>query len=341
MRFLLFSGLALLICSVDSLVAQEPAEQPPRHNSPWPDLGSGKNDAQKNFSLALGPELQRGVDAKEMLRQRRLLDSALDGLKQQRKGTVDTYVLSVALDSDAVFSREARGAANVLSRRYNAAGRTITLAGPDGRDTTNMLPRGSISAMTIALTRIAEAMDTSEDVLVLYVTTHGAPQGLAYHYGDTGFGILSPKRLRNVLKNVGIERRILIISACYSGVFVPQLAGPDTAILTASTFNRTSFGCQPDNDWTFFGDALLNRAMRKPSSLQAATAEATQMITGWEKTLGVANSLPQTSFGGSVSNWLPALEAKMPKGATQPAGKLTDINALRQKFQAASPPAGR
>lgn len=316
-------------------------QQPPRHNSPWPDLGTGQNDAQKKFSLEFGPELQRGVDAKEMLRQRRLLDAALDGLKPQRKGAVDTFVLSVALDSDAVFSRESREAAKVLSRRYNAAGRTVVLAGPNGRDSKNTLPRGSISAMTIALTRIAEAMDTSEDVLVLYTTTHGSPQGLAYQYGSTGFGILSPKRLRNVLKSVGIERRILIISACYSGVFVPHLAGPDTAILTASTFNRTSFGCQPDNDWTFFGDALLNRAMRKSNSLDVVTAEATQMITGWETTLGMANSLPQASFGQSVNNWLPALEAKTPKAQTKPTGKLTDINALRQKFEALKKPAGR
>jgi hypothetical protein len=178
-------------------------------------------------------------------------------------------------------------------------------------------------------------------VLVLYTTTHGSPQGLAYQYGSTGYGILSPKRLRSVLKSVGIERRILIISACYSGVFVPHLAGPDTAILTASTFNRTSFGCQPDKDWTFFGDALLNRAMRKSNSLQETANEATQMITGWEKDLGMANSLPQASFGQAVSTWLPALEAQTPKSATAPTGKLTDVTALREKFEALKKRAGR
>ena len=313
------------------------AEQPPRHTSPWPGLGTGQNDAQKTRSLAFGPELQRGIDAKEMLRQRRLLDGALDALKPQRSGQVDAYVLTVALDSDAVFARESREAAKVLSRRYSAAGRTITLAGPDGRSANN-LPSGSITALTIAITRIAELMDTDEDVLVLYTTSHGTPQGLAYHYGDTGYGVLSPQRLGNVLRSVGIERRILIISACYSGVFVPQLAGPNTAVLTASTTNRTSFGCEPDNDWTFFGDALINRALRKPNSLQDATAEAKQMITGWETSLGVLNSLPQTLFGPAVSDWLPGIEAKMPKRATSPTGKMTDIEGLRAKFEALKQP---
>ncbi|MXO90451.1 C13 family peptidase [Pontixanthobacter aquaemixtae] len=320
--------------------AGEP-QQPPRHTASWPGLGSGNNPTQRRRSLELAPELHRGVDAKEMLRQRRLLDGALDSLTPQRAGEVDVYVLSVALDSDAVFSRETREAANVLSRRYNAAGRTVTLAGPNGREATNRLPRGSITAMTIAIARIAELMDTDEDVLVLYTTTHGAPQGLAYHYGNTGYGILSPKRLHNILQSVGIDRRILIISACYSGVFVPELSGPDTAVVTASTFNRTSFGCEADNDWTFFGDALINRALRKPHSLEAAAKEAKQMITGWETALGVQNSLPQTSIGPAVSEWLPQLEANIPKGATAPTGKLTEVNELRKKFEARQRPSQR
>ena len=39
-------------------------------------------------------------------------------------------------------------------------------------------------------------MDNREDVLVLYTTSHGMDLGLAYHYGDTGYGILSPARLK-------------------------------------------------------------------------------------------------------------------------------------------------
>ena len=331
-------ALMLGVAGASGLQAQTAAQpqQPPRQTSAWPGLGSGATDAQKQLSLEFGPELQRGVDAKEMLRQRRLLDDALNGLKPHRKGKVDAFVLSVALNSDAVFSREAREAANVLSRRYNAAGRTVTLAGPNGRDATNTLPRGSITAMTIALARMAEAMDPAEDVLVLYATTHGTPEGLAYHYGNTGYGVLSPKRLRDILTNLGIERRLLIISACYSGVFVPHVAGPDSAVLTASTFNRTSFGCTPDNDWTFFGDALINRALRKPNSLEAATSEATQMIAAWETTLGVPQSLPQVSFGANVAQWLPVLEADVPKRATKPTGRLTDVTRLKAPI-----PAGR
>jgi hypothetical protein len=101
----------------------------------------------------LGPELQRGQSARDMLSERRRLDRALDSLQRQRPGTIDAYVVAVALDSDPVFGREAREAGQVLSRRYGAAGRSITLAGPDGRGAG--LPRGSLSSLTIALARIA------------------------------------------------------------------------------------------------------------------------------------------------------------------------------------------
>lgn len=296
-----------------------PSAQPPPHTQPWPSLASGENQQEIAASIELGPELERGVPVREMLHQQERLNASLSSLKPHRRGVVDAYVLSIALDSDPVFAREAREAGLVLSKRYGAEGRTITLAGPDGRR--DDLPRGSLRALKLALAQISALMDGDEDVLVLYTTSHGIPQGLAYHYGDTGYGILSPKGLREVLADLGIERRILILSACYSGVFVPELASTDTAILTASANNRTSFGCSAENDWTFFGDALINHALRQPQSLEAAAAEASFSIAGWEARSRVPASLPQTVIGENVSQWISALDARMPKVASAPVGR--------------------
>lgn len=316
-------GLAALAAL--ALAAPAIAQDPPKpaqaepHTTGWPTLGTGKTQADQNASLQLSPEMHRGVSPREALRERRLLDAALNELAPQRAGTVDAYVVTIALDSDPVFGREAREAGRVLSRRYNADGRTIVLAGPDGRS--NSLPSGSISALTITLARLSEIMDPDEDVLVLYSTSHGIPQGLTYHYGDTGFGILSPQHFRDILLELGLKRRILILSACYSGVFVPYLATSDAAILTASAFNRTSFGCEADNDWTFFGDALINNALRKPQGLAQASEEAKHSITDWERGKNLPASLPQTLIGQSAQSWLAALEANIPSRATKPVGK--------------------
>jgi hypothetical protein len=311
--------LAALVGQPLSAQNSDEANSPPSHETAWPGLAGGTTAEDSKKSLELGPELERAVSAKELLRERRKLDRALASLQQHRRGQVDAYVVTIALDSDPVFAREAREAGEVLSRRYNAQGRTLVLAGPNGIEDDH--PKGSITSLMVSLARVAELMDPKEDVLVLYTTSHGAPEGLAYHYGDTGFGILSPQRLGNALEELGLNRRILLISACYSGTFVAELAGEDTAILTASAANRTSFGCAADNDWTYFGDALINRALRKPQPLVEASQEANLSIVDWESRKLLLSSLPQTYLGDGVKQWLPDLEARMPQSATAPVGR--------------------
>ena len=175
----LLAALALLAAPPELSAQGVPPEpvEPAPHIAGWPDLRTGASPEMREASWSLGPEMQRGRFAREMLEDRRRLDDALEALAPQRRGTVDAYVLVVALDSDPVFAREAREAASVLARRYDAQGRTLVLAGPDGQSAD--LPKGSISSMTVALAQIAELMDPAEDVLVLYSTSHGAPEGLA------------------------------------------------------------------------------------------------------------------------------------------------------------------
>ena len=312
-----FAGAGSLLAQTQS--APPESVQPPRHTSDWPGLGTGKNRTEQARSVSMGPELQRGATPRELLRERKRLDRALAKLAPQKPGTVDAYVVSIALDSDPVFAREAREAGKVLGRRYNAQNRTIVLAGPDGRSAG--LPKGSITSLMVTLAHIAEKMDRQEDVLVLYSTSHGLQQGLAYHYGDTGFGILSPQRFRASLQDLAIQRRILILSACYSGVFVPYLSSPDTAILTASRADRTSFGCRAENDWTYFGDAMINGALRKPQGLAAASAEARGDIAEWEKRGGLLSSLPQIAIGNNAERWLAQLEARIPRKTTARVGR--------------------
>lgn len=293
--------------------------QPAPHTLPYPDLGSGESRADRRKSYDLSPELQRGFSAAHIREQQRRLDTALTALPAQTPGTPEAYVLTIALDSDPVFAREAREAARVLGARYGAEGRTLTLAGPDG--TRDDAPHGSISALLLAISHLGTVMDGAEDVLVLYTTSHGMDLGLAYHYGDSGYGVLSPTSLKAALAEAGIKRRVLIISACYSGVFVPALASPDTAILTAAASTRTSFGCVAENDWTFFGDALINRALRQPVALAEAARMANRSVAEWEAKARFLASLPQVSIGPEVGSWLPAIEARMPGIASAPVGR--------------------
>jgi hypothetical protein len=301
-----------------STAQQSAPYRAPQHTRPPPAVGAGEADFVAYANGGMQIERDRAPD--DTLAEHRRIARALGGLLPRRKGVVDAYVVAIALDSDPVFGREAREAAKVLARRYDAVGRTIVLAGSDGSGPSD-LPRGSPDHLSIALARIAELIDAREDALILYTTSHGAPIGIVYNDADQGFGAISPDRLAAMLGALGIDRRLVIVSACYSGIFVRALAGEETAVLTASSGDRSSFGCQSDNDWTFYGDALINHALRKPQPLAAASAEATALVATWENAGQLTPSLPQTSIGEKARLWLTELDRRTPKGATAPVGR--------------------
>jgi len=294
-------------------------EMPPVHTEGSPLFGGASPELVQALADG-GVSIERGMTPARRLAEHRRLEASLAALKPQRPGVVDAYVLTIALDSDPVFAREAREAGRVLAARYDAAGRALTLAGADGKGGP-ALAMGSPAAIDAALARIAELMDRSEDVLVLYTTSHGAPLGLAYNDGDQGYGAISPTRLWTVLSGLGIGNRLLLVSACYSGVFVPMLQSDTTAIVTASSADRSSFGCQAENDWTFFGDALVNRALRKRQPLATAAGEAQATIAGWERREKLDASRPQVAIGAGATRWLAALEARMPATNGAPVGR--------------------
>jgi hypothetical protein len=312
----LIAALALALCAA----APSQPYQPPRHSGPGSPMLISGSPIDLLFRADAGTQIEQNRSPAGELEEHRKLDRVLKGLALQRAGTVDAYVVAIALDSDPVFGREARQAAAVLSRRYGAAGRTIVLAGSDGSGPST-LPRGSPGHLAVVLARLAELMNREEDALILYTTSHGAQWGLHYHDADNGFGAVSPNRLGGMLDDLQIHNRLLILSACYSGVFVKRLQTGSAAILTAAAADRTSFGCDAQNDWTFFGDALVNRALRKPQPLTAAYAEAAALIGGWESQGRMTPSLPQISVGANASRWLDPLEARVPKTASPPVGR--------------------
>jgi Peptidase C13 family len=311
------AALALAL-AVTTAVAQ--TYQPPRHTLPPPPGLVDGTPLDVLFRADAGTQVERNRSPAGELAEHRKLERALAALAPQRKGVVDAYVVSIALDSDPVFGREAREAGAVLQRRYGAAGRTIVLAGSDGSGP-SALARGTPGTLAVALARIAELIDKGEDAIVLYTTSHGAPFGLYYHDADQGYGSISPNRLGAMLDELAVFNRLLILSACFSGGFVQRLQSPSAVIVTASSSDRTSFGCAAENDWTYFGDALINRALRKPQPLAAAFAEAGGLVAAWEARSGVPPSQPQLSIGANVARWLDPLERRVPKAATQPVGR--------------------
>ncbi len=269
--------------------------------------------AQKGFMTDLGRS------PAWHLAQLKRMSAAIAALKPQRPGVVDAYVVSAGLDSDPVFGREAAEAAKVLSRRYDAEGRTLLLAAGGGA---GPVPNGSPANLQTALAAVAGVMDPKEDVLLLYTTSHGGPKvGIVYKDGENGYGFIAPKNLAATLNGLGIHNRMVMISACYSGIFIPDLVDDDTVLITAASPVTTSFGCAAANDWTFFGDALINNAFRAPAKLDEAMGQALSLIGGWERMRGLPASNPQFYVGTRARLWLQSLEARTPQTTTPKVGR--------------------
>jgi hypothetical protein len=273
-----------------------------------PTLGSAQSPGQPTAS----PE--------QLAADQAATEQAIAGLQPERKGVVDAYVVVVALDSDPVFNREAREAGRVLARRFDAAGRTLVLAGDEGSDKGNA--PGTPSDLALALRRIAQIMDRQEDVLVLYSTSHGVPdRGLVFKDAARGTALIGPGVLGEILNSLGLKNRLLILQACYSGQFAPVFENPGTIVVTAAAADRSSFGCQAGNDWTYFGDALVNHAFRQPLPLDIQLRRARALIAAAEERDHLFASNPQVVIGSETSAWLDQLEAREPKSASEPVGQ--------------------
>jgi hypothetical protein len=74
--------------------------------------------------------------------------------------------------------------------------------------------------------------------------------------GDT---LLEPQQLARMLDNSCASRpTIVVLSACFSGVFVPALRAPNRLILTAAREDRTSFGCGQTDKYPYFDQCVLS-----------------------------------------------------------------------------------
>jgi hypothetical protein len=138
-------------------------------------------------------------------------------------------------------------------------------------------------------------MDRDSDILFLFLTSHGSPDGLAITAGRRA-DTLKPSTLVEMLDQTGVQHKVVIISACYSGVFIPRLANADTLVITAADADHASFGCE-DKEWTYFGDAFFNIALRQSKTLKDAFLLARTLVSKRELRQGFDTSHPQMAGG--------------------------------------------
>lgn len=89
---------------------------------------------------------------------------------------------------------------------------------------------------------------------LLYFSSHGAPDAMVL-----GNSWLTPRRLsRIVAAGCGNRPTVVVVSACFSGIFVPALAAKNRLVLTAARRDRSSFGCGQTDRYPYFDECMLS-----------------------------------------------------------------------------------
>ena len=217
----------------------------------------------------------------------------------------------------AVVAADNKAASGAPSEVFDNARRDIALAlakigfqphniqqystQPEKDMLTNPLPATPLSIYN-SLTKLTAEANAG---CFVYLTSHGAPLGIAMA------GSLIPQRaIGDILDHACPNRpTVIVISACYSGMFIPVIRADNRLIITAARADRTSFGCAEDLQYTYFDQCFLE-ALPKASDFLTLAGKAQECVAGREmQEMATPASEPQLYVGASVAPLLPKFES--------------------------------
>ena len=155
-----------------------------------------------------------------------------------------------------------------------------------------VLPDGAVVAIARALPASPESMKVDAE-LASSVPNYQPVQAI------------SADSTARALQHAGVTRRVIVVSACFSGTWIPALANDDTIVITAAAKDRTSFGCDDSRSLTYFGEAFLGSLAPDNVSLRDAFEAAKRKVAAQESQEQLTPSQPQVFVGRNMQElWL-------------------------------------
>ena len=200
---------------------------------------------------------------------------------------INLYLLAIAGDgTQEVFRREVEYVSEMFGHWFDTGERHITLI--NSRTTTGTYPLATITSVRRALARLAEQMDSERDILFVFLTSHGsADHQFSLQQRGLSLPALPAATLADLLAESGIRWKVVLVSACYSGGFIPPLADEQTLVMTAARADRTSFGCSDEADFTYFGGAYFRDTLAADGDFVAAFHKAKARVLEREAEEGI------------------------------------------------------
>lgn len=150
--------------------------------------------------------------------------------------------------------------------------------------------RSNLLAIGATLGRLAAAAPAG---CLFYLTSHGSPDGVVI--GDR---LIAPKALAQAFNAACAGKpAIVVISACFSGVFVPALRAPDRLVITAARRDRSSFGCGESDRYPYFDGCVLQSLPRAADFVALANRARACVARRERQEHMVPASEPQIALG--------------------------------------------
>lgn len=247
--------------------------------------------------------------------QPRLVRDAIAGLSPRVAGQPNLYLVAFAGDgAEDVFRNEAEYAAKLFANRFGATAHPLVLA--NNPATIETRPLATWSNLESTLDALSGVMKKDEDILVLYLASHGDPaHNLLVDLDPLPLDQIGAPDLAGILDKRHFKWKVVVVNACYSGGFLPPLKGPGTLVLTAARTDRSSFGCGSDSDITYFGRAWLVDALNRTPDLIEAFQQAKGEIAQWENRDRLTPSEPQIDVGAGIAEQLARWRGHLKPGA--------------------------
>ncbi len=257
--------------------------------------------------------------------QPRLLQEALNRVDPSILGKTDWYFMGVAGFSEQdVFRSEINKVRELFDVRFGTSGHSLSLI----NNTYSWLdePIATKTSILRGLKRVGQQMNADEDVLMLTLSSHGNEDIIQLANPPLAMENLDAAWLREALDASGIRWRVIVVSACYSGSFIDDLASPTTVVITASAADRASFGCTNTAEMTYFGQAFFAEALRSNTSFESAFKDARLRVNERESLMGFEPSEPQMVIGSLMETALPAFEQVLFDKTRPPVASIINAN---------------
>ena len=225
--------------------------------------------------------------------QNELLNTQLGALRHSNSNKIDMYFLGVAgYGSQAVFRREVLFTKNYFDSNLNTKGTSAVLI--NDRSTIQEYPLATATSVQQTLQRMAEKMDANEDILFVFLSSHGSKtHQLNIEQPGLELRDISAEQLADMVKSLPVKWKVIIVSSCYSGGYIPYLQDDHTLVITAAARDKKSFGCNDSNQFTHFGEAFFKDALPQSNSFVEAFEKAKVIIAERETENDYTQSEPQ------------------------------------------------